>query len=250
MPDHAATPIPLRTDDLPQDHKLQMQFALGAFGSVKGQKIVYVSVPVTSGDFGFSFDHLVDDKSSHDGFFPPPAAAWSKYYYHEDSLKTPVFLKPEPNQFASSLPPLVVPALQPEEVEAMRAHSSSPTLQESTGDCDSQAEGDDDVPRYHCMFPNCPKSYRYKADLKFHVRKLHKDEHLACEVSPPRSTKAGKPHPCPVVSCPSGFVREKDLKRHLRSKHGVYARKRRRELATDSDEEGDDAMALDLGSDD
>ncbi|MEZ0226235.1 MAG: hypothetical protein ACAH83_16890 [Alphaproteobacteria bacterium] len=49
-PDKAApNPIPLRTDSLPDDHKLQVQFALGAFGCVMADEIAYVSVAVTSG---------------------------------------------------------------------------------------------------------------------------------------------------------------------------------------------------------
>lgn len=49
-PDSAApNAVPQRTDSLPDDHKLQVQFALGAFGCVMADKIVYVSVPVTSG---------------------------------------------------------------------------------------------------------------------------------------------------------------------------------------------------------
>jgi hypothetical protein len=41
--------IPLRTDSLPDDHKLQVQFALGAFGCLMAKKVMYVSVAVTSG---------------------------------------------------------------------------------------------------------------------------------------------------------------------------------------------------------
>lgn len=49
MTDSAAPAIPLRTDSLPDDHQLQVQFALGAFNCVMAKKIMYVSVAVTSG---------------------------------------------------------------------------------------------------------------------------------------------------------------------------------------------------------
>lgn len=45
----ATRAIPQRTDDLPDEHKLQVQFALGAFGCVMAKNVMYISVPVTSG---------------------------------------------------------------------------------------------------------------------------------------------------------------------------------------------------------
>jgi hypothetical protein len=39
----------LRTEGLPEDHKLQTQFALAAFSTLKADEIIYISEPITSG---------------------------------------------------------------------------------------------------------------------------------------------------------------------------------------------------------
>ncbi|MEZ0225983.1 MAG: hypothetical protein ACAH83_15625 [Alphaproteobacteria bacterium] len=42
-------PVTRRTDDLPDAHKLQAQFALAAFATIKTKELAYVSIPITSG---------------------------------------------------------------------------------------------------------------------------------------------------------------------------------------------------------
>jgi hypothetical protein len=44
-----------RTADLPEEHRLQAQFALAAFGTLKARNITYVSVPITSGPQLYAF---------------------------------------------------------------------------------------------------------------------------------------------------------------------------------------------------
>lgn len=47
--------IPERTADLPSAHKLQAQFALAAFATLKAKNVTYVSVPITSGPRLYDF---------------------------------------------------------------------------------------------------------------------------------------------------------------------------------------------------
>jgi len=44
-----------RTADLPKEHKLQAQFALAAFATIKAKNVTYVSVPITSGPRLYAF---------------------------------------------------------------------------------------------------------------------------------------------------------------------------------------------------
>lgn len=44
-----------RTKDLPRDHRLQAQFALAAFATIKAKNVSYVSVPITSGPRLYEF---------------------------------------------------------------------------------------------------------------------------------------------------------------------------------------------------
>ena len=47
--------IPERTVDLPSEHRLQAQFALAAFYTIKARNVTYVSVPITSGPQLYDF---------------------------------------------------------------------------------------------------------------------------------------------------------------------------------------------------
>lgn len=59
-------------------------------------------------------------------------------------------------------------------------------------------------------------------DLKIHVRRKHAAyEHVMRLVIKPRSSKEGKPCPCPFPGCKCGYYRPRDLNRHLRKKHRV-----------------------------
>jgi hypothetical protein len=70
-----ATLIPQRTDNLPDAHKLQAQFALAAFATIKTKNLAYVSIPITSGKrlYDYMEQHgfrSVDEaKADHDAFF-------------------------------------------------------------------------------------------------------------------------------------------------------------------------------------
>jgi len=79
--------------------------------------------------------------------------------------------------------------------------------------------------RYTCPQPGCNKTYRYKADVKWHAKQKHGPA-VAALVSRSRSTREGKPHQCPHTWCPSGFASTKDLRVHLRVKHNVPNRLR------------------------
>jgi hypothetical protein len=71
-----------------------------------------------------------------------------------------------------------------------------------------------------CPVSHCDKIYKRKGDLKFHVIHKHPEHvHLPGQIAPPKSQKAGKDFPCPVVWCKCGFLWERDLRRHVRVKH-------------------------------
>jgi len=74
---------------------------------------------------------------------------------------------------------------------------------------------------FSCPVVGCGKKYRFKGDLKVHLKKKHPEEAvtLGSSVSRARSSKDGKPYPCPVGNCPCGYVAMRDLHRHLRTKH-------------------------------
>lgn len=67
--------ISQRTDDLPDAHKLQAQFALAAFATIKTKKLAYVSIPITSGrrlyDYmeANGFKTSAEAKADHAAFF-------------------------------------------------------------------------------------------------------------------------------------------------------------------------------------
>lgn len=73
MAAHAA--ISQRTDSLPDAHKLQAQFALAAFATIKTKNLAYVSIPITSGkrlyDYMAANGFRTADaaKADHDAFF-------------------------------------------------------------------------------------------------------------------------------------------------------------------------------------
>ncbi|HYD19708.1 MAG TPA: hypothetical protein VEF76_14650 [Patescibacteria group bacterium] len=64
-----------RTHDLPNEHKLQAQFALAAFSTLKAENIAYISVPITSGPRLYDymdakgFKTADEAKADHDAFF-------------------------------------------------------------------------------------------------------------------------------------------------------------------------------------
>lgn len=64
-----------RTNDLPNEHKLQAQFALAAFSTLKAENIAYISVPITSGQRLYDymeakgFKTADEAKADHDAFF-------------------------------------------------------------------------------------------------------------------------------------------------------------------------------------
>lgn len=64
-----------RTQDLPDEHKLQAQFALAAFATIKAKNVSYISVPITSGprlyDYmtKYGFTTPEEAKADHDLFF-------------------------------------------------------------------------------------------------------------------------------------------------------------------------------------
>ncbi len=70
-----ATLIPQRTDSLPDAHKLQAQFALAAFATIKTKNLAYVSIPITSGKRLYDymersrFRSADEAKADHDAFF-------------------------------------------------------------------------------------------------------------------------------------------------------------------------------------
>ncbi len=67
--------IPLRTDNLPQEHQIQAHFALAAFATLKAKAVGYVSVPITSGKRLYDYmeekgyTHQDQAKKDHDAFF-------------------------------------------------------------------------------------------------------------------------------------------------------------------------------------
>lgn len=68
------TEILERTEDLPDAHKLQAQFALAAFATLKAKNVTYVSVPITSGPRLYDFIDrrgykTVEEAKSHPGKF-------------------------------------------------------------------------------------------------------------------------------------------------------------------------------------
>lgn len=64
-----------RTEDLPPEHKLQAQFALAAFSTLKAREIAYISIPITSGKRLYDymdkqgFKTQDEAKADHDAFF-------------------------------------------------------------------------------------------------------------------------------------------------------------------------------------
>jgi len=71
-----------------------------------------------------------------------------------------------------------------------------------------------------CPVSNCGKSYRFKGDLKYHVKRKHPERlDLPSTISKPRSAKEGKTYPCPVATCACGFKWARDLRRHIKTKH-------------------------------
>lgn len=63
-----------RTEELPDAHKLQAQFALAAFATLKAKNVTYVSVPITSGPRLYDFIDRrgyksVEEAKSHPGKF-------------------------------------------------------------------------------------------------------------------------------------------------------------------------------------
>ncbi len=68
------TKILERTNDLPKEHKLQAQFALAAFATIKARNVTYVSVPITSGPRLYQFMEkygvatLAEAKKDHEKF--------------------------------------------------------------------------------------------------------------------------------------------------------------------------------------
>jgi hypothetical protein len=73
--------------------------------------------------------------------------------------------------------------------------------------------------RSTCPVDGCFKVYAFKSDMKKHVTEAHPFE-LANLISEPRSTKIGKPFPCPFIECQCGYLRVKDMRRHVVTKHG------------------------------
>lgn len=67
--------VPQRTQDLPEAHKLQAQFALAAFATIKTQNLAYVSIPITSGRRLYDymeekgFRTVEEAKADHIAFF-------------------------------------------------------------------------------------------------------------------------------------------------------------------------------------
>ena len=76
---------------------------------------------------------------------------------------------------------------------------------------------------YICPITDCGRRYKYRGDLASHFRKKHHKNpsyaSLAGKIFTPRSSKIGKPFPCPFESCPSGFAWERDCQRHVKLKH-------------------------------
>ena len=55
-------PVKQRTDDLTDEHKLQAQFALAAFATIKAKNVGYVSIPITSGRRLYDY---IEEKGFH-----------------------------------------------------------------------------------------------------------------------------------------------------------------------------------------
>lgn len=72
---NGSTKVRPRTENLTDEHKLQSQFALAAFGTLKAREIAYISVPITSGRrlYDYMTEHgfkTADEaKRDHDAFF-------------------------------------------------------------------------------------------------------------------------------------------------------------------------------------
>lgn len=71
----STAPVTRRTDDLPDAHKLQAQFALAAFATIKTKKLAYISIPITSGRRLYDymeqngFTTAAEAKADHAAFF-------------------------------------------------------------------------------------------------------------------------------------------------------------------------------------
>jgi len=92
-----------------------------------------------------------------------------------------------------------------------------------------------------CPLSSCQRLYRRKGDLKVHVKKKHSDcADLPDLISRPRSSRLGKPYPCPVLGCPCGFLRARGLQRHCRKKHPALALS---SSIIDDEEEGSSSTA-------
>jgi len=107
------------------------------------------------------------------------------------------------------------------------AHSRSSQSHEVDADMDlMDADNEttispaDDCRDWACPVSNCGKSYRFKGDLKYHVKRKHPERmDLPSTISKPRSAKEGKSYPCPVATCACGFKWARDLRRHIKTKH-------------------------------
>lgn len=102
-----------------------------------------------------------------------------------------------------------------------RSSESHEVDMEEADDADNEpATPAEDSRDWACPVSNCGKSYRFKGDLKYHVKRKHPERlDLPSTISKPRSAKEGKSYPCPVATCACGFKWARDLRRHIKTKH-------------------------------
>lgn len=100
------------------------------------------------------------------------------------------------------------------------SHEVDAELDLMDADNEPTASPGEDSRDWACPVPNCGKSYRFKGDLKYHVKRKHPERtDLPSTISKPRSAKDGKTYPCPVATCACGFKWARDLRRHIKTKH-------------------------------
>lgn len=78
----------------------------------------------------------------------------------------------------------------------------------------------DELESLKCPVKGCSRKYKYKGDLKWHIKHKHPSHiTLADLISKPRSSKLNKEFPCPSEDCVCGYQRRREWLRHLRQKH-------------------------------